>query len=87
MESKHICHLFIAQMGLVTGTLFTLYTVYIYATSAWRLLQVYNAYKGEHKVFYFYLITKSRLKETQSILLITIIPFFVIILLEKWAIG
>ncbi|CBK21918.2 uncharacterized protein [Blastocystis hominis] len=38
------------KMGLVTGTLFTLYTVYIYATTTWRLLQVYNHYKGEQKI-------------------------------------
>lgn len=53
MEGKCFCHLMIAQMGLVTGSLFTLYTVYIYAASTWRLLQVYNTFKGEHKVSYF----------------------------------
>lgn len=53
MEGKHSCHHLTNQMGLVTGTLFTLYTVYIYATTTWRLLQVYNHYKGEQKVVLF----------------------------------
>lgn len=50
LEGKHSCHHLTTQMGLVTGTLFTLYTVYIYAASTWRLLQVYKHYQGEHKV-------------------------------------
>ena len=37
-------------MGLVTGGLLTLYIVYVYAVSAWRLFQVRKQFEQEQKV-------------------------------------
>lgn len=38
------------QMGIVTGGFLTLYILYVYITSAWKLLQVYKHFQQETKV-------------------------------------
>ena len=43
-------------MGLVTGTVLTIYIVYIYAMATRRLLSVYRQFKQEHRVFSFVLV-------------------------------
>ena len=37
-------------MGIVTGGLLTIYVLYVYIISAWKLLQVYKHFQAESKV-------------------------------------
>lgn len=74
-------------MGIIWGSLLTIYIVYIYSTSAWRMLEVNKKFKTEKKVSCFESHLLYRMKRTLSISWIMIIPLFATIILERLVIG